>query len=57
MIGDPSGRSSERNLLDVEALSANVASIRAQLERFLDFSGPNGARVANNLDWLGPMRS
>ncbi len=55
MIGDPSGRSSERNLLDVETLSGNVASIRAQLERFLDFEGPNGARVANNHDWLGPM--
>ena len=40
MIGDPSGRSSERNLLSRERLEANVASIRPQLERFLDFSGP-----------------
>jgi tyrosyl-tRNA synthetase len=55
MIGDPSGRSSERNLLDVETLDANVASIRRQLEHFLDFEGPAGARVVNNLDWLGPM--
>ena len=55
MIGDPSGRSSERNLLDVETLSANVASIRGQLERFLDFSGPQAAVVVNNLDWLAPM--
>jgi len=55
MIGDPSGRSSERNLLDVEALDANVAAIQRQLEHFLDFDGPSGARVVNNLDWLGPM--
>jgi tyrosyl-tRNA synthetase len=55
MIGDPSGRSSERNLLDVETLEANVASIRAQLEHFLDFEGPRGAVVVNNLEWLAPM--
>jgi tyrosyl-tRNA synthetase len=54
MIGDPSGRSSERNLLDREALEANVASIRSQLERFLDFgAGQGGAVMVNNLDWLG----
>ena len=54
MIGDPSGRSSERNLLDREALEANVASIRSQLERFLDFgAGEGGALMVNNLDWLG----
>ena len=56
MIGDPSGRSSERNLLSREMLEANVASIRPQLERFLDFDGPRGALMANNLDWLEPMR-
>src|SRR5262245_11254676 len=56
MIGDPSGRSSERNLLDVETLAANVASIRTQLERFLDFlPGPAQATMANNLDWLGKL--
>jgi tyrosyl-tRNA synthetase len=56
MIGDPSGRSSERNLLDVETLEFNVASIRAQLERFLDFSpGPVQAALVNNLDWLGRL--
>jgi tyrosyl-tRNA synthetase len=56
MIGDPSGRSSERNLLDVPTLERNVAAIRAQLERFLDFSpGPAQAVVANNLDWLGKL--
>jgi tyrosyl-tRNA synthetase len=52
MIGDPSGASAERNLLDAETLAANVASIRTQLERFLDFSGPAGAIMVNNLDWL-----
>ena len=53
MIGDPSGRSSERNLLDRDTLGANVQSIRAQLERFLDFApGPHAARMANNADWL-----
>ena len=56
MIGDPSGRSSERNLLDAATIERNVASIRAQLERFLDFSpGPTQAVLANNLDWLGKL--
>lgn len=56
MIGDPSGRSSERNLLDRATLEANVASIRAQLERFLDFTpGAGGAVLVNNLDWLGEL--
>ncbi len=56
MIGDPSGRSSERNLLDRETLEANLAAIRAQLERFLDFSpGAGAARMVNNLDWLGSL--
>ncbi len=56
MIGDPSGRSSERNLLDVETLDHNVAAIGAQLERFLDFEpGPAQAVLANNYDWLGQV--
>jgi tyrosyl-tRNA synthetase len=56
MIGDPSGRSSERNLLDVQTLEANLAAIRPQLERFLDFSpGAGGAVMVNNLDWLGQL--
>jgi tyrosyl-tRNA synthetase len=56
MIGDPSGRSSERNLLDRETLEANVAAIRGQLERFLDFTpGGQGAVMVNNLDWLGEL--
>jgi tyrosyl-tRNA synthetase len=56
MIGDPSGRSSERNLLSREHLAANVASMRPQLERFLDFDGPRGALMSNNLDWLQDIR-
>jgi tyrosyl-tRNA synthetase len=56
MIGDPSGASGERRLLDREVLEANVASMRGQLERLLDFSGPQGARLMNNLDWLGEMQ-
>ena len=56
MIGDPSGRSTERNLLDRPTLETNVAAIRGQLERFLDFSpGSGGASMVNNLDWLGEL--
>jgi tyrosyl-tRNA synthetase len=54
MVGDPSGRSAERNLLSVEALEANVAGIQKQLARFLDFDGtPTGALLVNNFDWTG----
>jgi tyrosyl-tRNA synthetase len=59
MIGDPSGRSSERNLLDRQTIEENVAGIRGQLARFLDFgadAGPTAAIMANNLDWLGEVR-
>jgi tyrosyl-tRNA synthetase len=56
MIGDPSGRSSERNLLDRETLATNVAALGTQLERFLDFSGATGAVMVNNLDWLDDIR-
>ena len=53
MIGDPSGKSAERNLLDEDALRRNQAGIQAQLEKFLDFSeGPTGAKVVNNYDWF-----
>jgi tyrosyl-tRNA synthetase len=56
MIGDPSGRSAERNLLDRPTLERNVASLRGQLERFLDFTpGSGGAEMVNNLDWLGEL--
>ena len=55
MIGDPSGKSSERNLLTDEQVTANVAGIRAQLERFLDFDGPSAARMRDNAAWLGKL--
>lgn len=52
MIGDPSGRSSERNLQDLETIRANAEAIRGQLAKFLDFDGPHGAKLVNNADWL-----
>ena len=54
MIGDPSGKSDERNLLDSATLEKNVAGIKAQLERFLDFSSSNQnpAILVNNFDWM-----
>ncbi len=56
MIGDPSGKSKERNLLAREDLERNQAGIRAQLEKFLDFDrAGNAARLVNNADWLAPM--
>jgi len=55
MIGDPSGTSAERHLLDRDTLEANVAGIRAQLERFIDFTPGIGALLVNNLDWLGAV--
>jgi tyrosyl-tRNA synthetase len=56
MVGDPSGRSAERNLLTADQVARNVVGVRAQLERFLDFTGPNPATILNNNDWIGPMR-
>jgi tyrosyl-tRNA synthetase len=55
MVGDPSGKRSERPVLTVEAIDRNVACIRAQLERFVSFEGKNAARVVNNADWLRPL--
>ena len=53
MIGDPSGKSEERNLLSADALAANVAGVGAQLRRFLDFDArDNPARLVNNFDWM-----
>ena len=52
MIGDPSGKSEERNLLSVEALRANVAAIEKQLGQFLSFEGSNAAVLLNNFDWM-----
>jgi tyrosyl-tRNA synthetase len=56
MIGDPSGKSQERVLLGPDQIAINVAGIRGQLERFLDFNaGSNAARIVNNADWLGTI--
>ena len=54
MVGDPSGKSEERNLLSEEVLQKNIEGVRAQLEKFLDFtpSKPNAAEMANNYDWF-----
>lgn len=55
MVGDPGGRSEERNLLDRETLAHNVACVKKQLERILDFDGPCAARLVDNADWTAPM--
>ena len=54
MIGDPSGKSQERNLLNEETLAHNINGIKKQLERFLDFDSdaPNAAELVNNYDWM-----
>jgi tyrosyl-tRNA synthetase len=57
MIGDPSGKSEERNLLSEEELKKNVVGVKAQLEKFLDFdpSLQNTAEMVNNYDWFKPI--
>ena len=54
MVGDPSGKSEERNLLSEEVLLKNMAGVQAQLEKYLDFdpAKPNAAEMANNYDWF-----
>ena len=54
MVGDPSGKSEERNLLSTEVLNHNVISVKKQLEKFLDFSSEkdNAAEMVNNYDWF-----
>jgi tyrosyl-tRNA synthetase len=54
MIGDPSGKSQERNLLDEQTLQKNLDGIKAQLSKFLDFESdvPNKAEMVNNYDWM-----
>ena len=54
MIGDPSGKSSERNLLNEETLNKNIEGMKKQLSRFLDFSSnsPSAAVLVNNFDWM-----
>ena len=56
MVGDPSGKSKERNLLDADTLNHNVACVKEQLEKFLDFNcGENSAEMVNNFDWFKEM--
>jgi len=55
MVGDPSGKKSERPVLSLEQIDHNVACQREQLTRHLRFDGPNAARVRNNADWLRPL--
>ena len=57
MIGDPSGRSTERQLHSQEQVEENTRGLRKQLERFLDFEGPNAARLMNNAEWLLPLNA
>ncbi|MGI8400351.1 MAG: tyrosine--tRNA ligase [Gemmatimonadaceae bacterium] len=57
MIGDPSGKSAERQLISGEEIDANAKAIGRQLERFLDFSGPSAARMRDNAAWLRPLKA
>jgi len=52
MVGDPSGKSAERNLLDLDRLNHNLECQKKQLEKFLDFDGENAATIVNNYDWF-----
>ncbi len=58
MVGDPSGKSEERNLLSEDVLNHNLACVKRQLEKFLDFDPalPNKAEMVNNYDWFKNMR-
>ncbi|MFZ7944917.1 tyrosine--tRNA ligase [Neobacillus sp. 19] len=55
LIGDPSGKSEERNLQTLEAVQKNVEGIKQQLAAIFDFDGENGAVMVNNYDWAGSM--
>jgi tyrosyl-tRNA synthetase len=55
MVGDPSGKSQERNLLDLETLQKNQSAVKKQLSHFLDFTGDNSAEIVNNYDWFKSM--
>ena len=56
MVGDPSGKTQERQLMSLEQIDENLKGIRTQLERFLDFDAPaNPARIVNNADWLATL--
>ena len=55
LVGDPSGKRSERPMLPLEQIQANAAALRTQLSRFVSFEGANAAKVVNNADWLAPV--
>lgn len=57
LIGDPSGRTNERQLNTPEVVAENSRALRVQLERFLDFQGPHAARILDNAAWLAPLRA
>ncbi len=57
MIGDPSGKTAERQLVSVEEIEKNSRALERQLERFLDFSGPKAARMRDNAAWLRPLKA
>src|ERR1041384_2438498 len=57
LIGDPSGKASERPLSDASTVAANAAAVGKQLERFLDFSGPAAARMVDNAEWLTQLKA
>src|SRR5919201_435938 len=57
MIGDPSGKTAERQLLSVAEIADNTTRIRAQLEHFVDTRGKNGAVLRDNAEWLAPLNA
>ncbi len=57
MIGDPSGKTAERQLVSVEDIEMNSRAIEKQLKRFLDFTGPKAARMRDNAAWLRPLKA
>jgi tyrosyl-tRNA synthetase len=57
MIGDPSGKTAERQLVSEQEIESNSRSIAKQLERFLDFTGPKAARMRDNAAWLRPLKA
>jgi tyrosyl-tRNA synthetase len=57
LIGDPSGKGSERPLSDADTIATNTAAIGKQLERFLDFTGANGAKLLDNAEWLTSLKA
>ena len=57
MIGDPSGKTAERQLNTLEVVEENSRALRVQLEKFLDFSGAHAAQMRDNADWLRPLKA